>query len=340
MFLDPLLERASALVRISFCSTRSLKMKASEKILFELTDQVEAGVIRTLLYFDIFHYPLTLEEIVKFHPEKSSQEDIIKAISYLKNKLVIFKVDSFYSLHPDRAFAQRRRAGNELAKKSMEIAKRFSWLISKFPFVRAIMLSGSLSKNYMEATSDIDYFIISEPGRLWLTRGFLALFKRVFLLNSHKFFCTNYLIDSQSLEIEEKNIYTAIETTTLIPVYGKELCEKFMSKNQWTRTHLPNMDLQRTAFIAESPGVLKKAVEKILSGTMGEKLDLIFMNLATQRWKKQFGNSFSSVDFDLAFKSRRNVSKSHPRFFQKQVLNNYQGKIEAFEMSKNIKLSA
>ena len=247
-------------------------MEARRDLILELKpDQVEAGVIRTLLYFDIFHYPLTLEEMIKFHPEKSSRTDIINAISYLRNNLIVFKLDNFYSLHPDNAFAQRRKAGNQLAKKRLQTAKKFSWLISKFPFVRAIMLSGSLSKDYMEVTSDIDYFIITEPGRLWLTRGLLALFKRLFLLNSHKFFCTNYLIDSQSLEIEEKNIYTAMETTTLIPVYGKELYEKFITKNQWTKNHLPNMELHRTAFIPEKISLLKSIGERILSGAVGEK---------------------------------------------------------------------
>jgi len=316
-------------------------MEARRELILELkSDQVESGVIRTLLYFDIFHYPLTLEEMIKFHPEKSSRNDIVNAISHLRNKLVVFKLDNFYSLHPDNAFAQRRMAGNELAKKRLQTAKKFSWLISKFPFVRSIMLSGSLSKDYMEINSDIDYFIITEPGRLWLTRGLLALFKRLFLLNSHKFFCTNYLIDSQSLEIEEKNIYTAMETATLIPVYGKALYEKFVTKNQWTKSHLPNMELHRTAFIAEKPSSFKNIVEKILSGSLGEKMDVYFMNLAVKRWKSQFGNSFSKVDFDLAFKSKRNVSKNHPRFFQKQILNHYQEKITAFEMLNNTKLSA
>ncbi|HEU5291855.1 MAG TPA: hypothetical protein VFU05_14495 [Cyclobacteriaceae bacterium] len=316
-------------------------MKARPELLVEIkSNQAETGVIRTLLYFDIFHYPLTLEEIIKFHPQKNTRENIVNAISLLRNKLVVFKLDNFYSLHPNPANAQRRKAGNELAKKRLQTARKFSWLISKFPFVRAIMLSGSLSKDYMEASSDIDYFIITEPGRLWITRGLLGLFKRLFLLNSHKFFCTNYLIDSQSLEIEEKNIYTAMETTTLIPVYGKALYEKFVIKNQWTRNHLPNMDTHRNAFIAEKISFLKNIVEKMLSGSAGEKIDLFFMNLAVNRWKKQFGDSFSSKDFELAFKSKRSVSKNHPRFFQKQILNNYQEKIEQFELLNNIKLSA
>jgi hypothetical protein len=100
------------------------------------------------------------------------------------------------------------------------------------------------------------------------------------------------------------------------------------------------MKLHRTAFITEKNSLLKKTGEKIFSGSVGEKLDLLFMNLAIQRWKKQFGKSFASVDFELAFKSKRNVSKNHPQFFQKQVLNHYQEKIEEFELLNNLKLSA
>ncbi len=301
--------------------------------------QAEDGVIRTLLYFDVFQYPLTLDEVMKFHPQRHKKEDIRNAISYLRNKLIVFKHTNFYSLHPDTIFVEKRKTGNELAKKRLQTAKKFSWLISKFPFVRAIMLSGSLSKDYMDSDSDIDYFIITKPGRLWLTRGMLALFKRVFLLNSHKFFCTNYLIDSESLEIEEKNIYTAMETATLIPIYGKDLCERFVTKNQWTKQYFPNVELHRTAFIPEKVSPVKKFFERIFSGTMGEKLDLLFMRLAIQRWKRKFSNLFTAEEFELAFKSKRNVSKNHPRFFQKRIMQLFQEKIETFEVLNDMKLS-
>lgn len=301
--------------------------------------KIETGIIRTLLYFDIFQYPLTLDEVLRFHPFTNEKEDVIKGISFLRNKLIIFKHDNLYSLHPDGKSVERRKNGNQLAQKRLLTAQRYSKLISLFPFVRGILLSGSLSKNYMDANSDIDYFLITAPGRLWLTRGLLALFKRVFLFNSKKYFCTNYLIDSESLEIEEKNFYTAIEATTLIPVYGKDLCEQFALKNSWTKYLLPNMSQQRHAYIDAKRSYTKSLLEKLFSGSLGEKLDLLFMRLAMKRWKKQFGEAFSDEDFALAFKSGRNVSKNHPRFFQKHVLVHFKEKIENFEMSNNIKLS-
>ena len=302
--------------------------------------QTEAGVIRTLLYFDIFQYPLTQEEIMKFHPHSDSSIQIEKALQDLMSRSIIYRHENFYSLHSDALSIERRKKGNELAQNKLVTAKKFSALISKFPFTRAVMLSGSISKDFMEQDSDIDYFIITEPGRLWLVRGMLALFKRIFLLNSHKFFCTNYLIDSKSLEIEEKNIYTAVETATLVPVYGKLQYQKFIAQNQWVKQYFPFADFSRAAYIKEKSSVVKNILEALFSGWLGEKIDLLLMRMAIKRWKKQFGHSFSSDEFDLAFKSRRNVSKNHPRFFQKQILNRFQDKIESFELVNNTKLSA
>jgi hypothetical protein len=314
------------------------------KKLNDLPDQVfsttESGVIRTLLYFDIFHYPLTLEEVIKFHPEVSKQEDIVTALTELRNRLILFKHHNFYSLHPDTVNIQRRIAGNKLARKRMKTAQWFSRLISFFPFVRGVMLSGSLSKDYMDATSDIDYFVVTAPGRLWFTRGMLALFKRAFLLNSRKFFCVNYLIDTESLEIEDKNFYTAVETATLIPVYGKDIFEKFIANNRWTKNYLPNAVNSRTAFIQEPANRVKKILEKILAGSAGEKLDLLFMNLAIKRWKHQFGKHLTAEEFELAFRSRRNISKNHPRLFQKHTLKTFQERIDEFEALSKMKLSA
>ncbi|MEZ5195381.1 MAG: hypothetical protein R2764_02960 [Bacteroidales bacterium] len=83
-------------------------------------------------------------------------------------------------------------------------AKRFSTFISNFPYVRGISLSGSLSKGYIGDDPDIDYFIITKENRLWLSCTMLIAFKKIFLFNSCKYFCVNYFIDTNNLEIEEK----------------------------------------------------------------------------------------------------------------------------------------
>lgn len=310
----------------------------SDIVLQSLTS-LKAGVIRTLLYFDIFNYPLTEEEIIQYHPVLIKEGEIAIALSGLIENKFVFENELFFSVQPDPYMIGRRKRGNKLAADMLPVARKYSKLIFGFPFVQAVMLSGSMSKNYMDKESDIDYFIVTEPGRLWLVRGLLALYRRAFLFNSHKFFCTNYFVDTQSLEIEEKNIYTAFETATLNPIYGRELYQQFYSKNTWLKMHLPNHTEYQASFTSEEKGFLKRAGEKMLSGKLGERLDLLVMWLAVRKWNAKYSNSFLPAEFDIAFKSKKNVSKGHPQFFQKKVLEQFEQKIRQFEVHHSIKLS-
>src|SRR5688572_26712190 len=100
-----------------------IKSKGSLDLEFR---QTEAGVIRTLLYFDIFKYPLTLYEIIKFHPRLHSSAQIEHALNNLLTRSIVYKHENFYSLHSDESFIRRRKAGNELAQKKLVTAKKFT----------------------------------------------------------------------------------------------------------------------------------------------------------------------------------------------------------------------
>jgi hypothetical protein len=298
----------------------------------------EKYFLRTLLYFDIFNYPLTAEEIIQYLPVLANlSADTV--LSNLRSQKILFRFRNFYSLKNDPEMAVKRLQGNALAEKRMKEANRFSRLVYSFPFVRAVMLSGSISKGYMDEASDIDYFIITEPNRLWLVRTALAIFRRVFLFNSGKNLCTNYFIDTQNLEINEKNIFTAIELSTLQPMFGHSEITKFQSANPWVLSFLPNIRYKNGG-IRDTKPFLKAAIERILSYRLFDLVDLWLMNRTTTYLKRRYAHELVSAhDFEIAFRSTPGVSKSHPRFFQKKVLIRYAKKIMDFEMQHGIDLS-
>jgi hypothetical protein len=93
----------------------------------------------------------------------------------------------------------------------------------RFPFVRGIGISGSLSKNYADEDADIDFFIITSRNHLWIARTFLHGLKKLsFLVGKQDWYCMNYFIDEEALVIAEKNIFTATEVVTLKPVCGEK----------------------------------------------------------------------------------------------------------------------
>lgn len=301
----------------------------------------QTAVVRTLLYFDIFKHPLTSGEIFQLNQQRGFTEtDIDEAAHELVQKGIIQYQEGYYFLNNCNEFVQRRLQGEIAATKSLKTAKRFSRLMAKFPFVRAIAISGSLSKNYMDSESDIDYFIITAHGRMWVARTLLILFKKIFLLNSHKNFCVNYLITEDSLSVADRNIFTATEISFLIPTYDFGLYTRFREANAWSSAFLPNFPLRGNEHITGKINYpLKNFTEKIFSGFIGEKLDTWFFRITVKFWKKKFKH-FDESTFDFRLRSKKNVSKHHPLGFQEKVLSKYATNITEFTRLHHISLHA
>lgn len=297
------------------------------------------SIIRTLAYYDIFSYPLTAEEIYQnLSNNHTSLEEIRQELENLTSNKLIFHKKNFFQLKDDDNYIQRRIKGNQLADKRLKTARKISGFISRFPFIRGILLSGSISKGFMEEDSDIDYFVITHPNRVWFSRLMLMLFKKLFLLNSKKNFCINYFVDSENLEIEEKNIFTATEIVTLLPTFGTNIYNEFYEKNFWVRQFYPNFPKRETIKILDRKnGIVKTFLEKILGRKLGDKLDDFSMSLLNKFYKTKY-KKFDQEDFKLAFKSSKKESKHHPKFFQKRVLVEFETKIKLLEDQLKISL--
>jgi len=285
----------------------------------------ESAVIQTLAYFEVFSYPLTKEEIFAFcsHPY-ATEEDVFDSLQNLVEQGFAFQFRGYYQLKNDVSWVENRLDCNHRADKYLPIARRMARLIGGFPYVRAVFVSGSLSKHCMRPDSDIDFFVVTVPGRLWLARTLLVLFKKVLLLNSHKYFCVNYFVDTAHLEIEEKNLFTATESVTLLPMWGHEFYHDFYRANLWAWKRFPHFALRSTTEVpAYSRGFFKKTMEKILKGKQGAWLDRKAMRFTVGFWKRKF-QSMDADTFDVALKSRQGVSKHHPLHFQQKVLERFE----------------
>lgn len=306
----------------------------------EAIESVSSSVLRTLLYYDLFKYPLTIEEI-KLHCSRAncSETSVQDSLDELCKSALVFRYEHLYSLQNNPELFLRRIRGNQAAEEAMKKAERRSKLIGSFPFVRCVCISGSFSKKYFDETTDIDFFIITEPNRLWVCRTFLVLFKKIFLLNDKKYFCVNYFIDSDSLLIPDKNIFTATEVITLLPMYNYALYEKFFHSNHWVKLFFPNSDTrEQNGTLPVIKGGLKTAGEKLLRGNLGEWLDRFFFKQTLAHWRKKF-NWQPTDEFEVNMRSRRSVSKHHPQGFQFQVLKKYEEKVRSFEQQHQLTLS-
>lgn len=277
------------------------------------------SALKTILYFSLFKYPLTRTEIFQFS-NNTDQKAIDNEIDLLLKKGIIFNFDGFYIdvNNPDRI--ERRLQGNEMARNIMPKAVRVSRKIAKFPYVEGVCLSGALSKGFYDDDGDFDFFIITKPNRLWIARTLLVLYKKIFLLNSKKYFCVNYFVSTDNLEISEQNLFTATEIATLIPLYGKDTFKKFLEANAWASPYFPNKPSPKTSTIRDTQkNSLSKMIQRIFNGSLGLTVDKFLQKMTLKKWVRKFKH-LAKEDFDIAMKSTRHVSKHHPQNYQNKVI--------------------
>ncbi len=293
----------------------------------------QKSIIKTLAYFSIFKHPLKADELHKFLLfHKCTTDELNREVEELKSQGKVFKFNDFFLIEKNKNWVDNRIKGEKLADKLWKVAKFMAHIIKRFPFVRAIFISGSLAKHNVSTDTDIDFFIITKQKRLWIARSPLIAFKKIFLLNKKKFFCINYLITDDHLEIEDKNIFTAIEIASVKPIFNKDLYLKFLEANRWISDFLPNFSPQQSFNTISNKFslfqfILEKLFELTFSKKLLNKIDLILMNKWKDIWRKRYP-SLTEDEMDLMFRCRPYASKAHPNNFQTFVLNNYKMKIK------------
>lgn len=290
---------------------------------------INKNIIATLAYFDVFNYPLTAGEIFLFLGDKCDNEAFNATLSHLLITDSVYKFDGFYTLKNDPNIAIRRQEGNSKAAELIKIAEKVGHILIRFPYVRGIAISGSLSKNFADDESDIDLFIITAKNRLWIARTLLHMLKKLtFLVNKEHFFCMNYFIDEDGLEIVEKNIYTATEIVTLIPLEGDITFEKFYSVNAWTTTYLPNNYMRvATARPLRNTG-LKRLIELAFNNKLGNAIDNMLRNITASRWlKKTLQKRVNMKGIVMGMSATKHFAKPDPVNFQHKLIRRYESRV-------------
>ncbi|MEX0982223.1 MAG: hypothetical protein WD577_10440 [Bacteroidales bacterium] len=296
--------------------------------------------IKLLLYFDVFSYPLTGEELFSYLGIQNGRADMKQEVNDTLAKLhknsIIDYSEGYYYLGNNHTSIQRRIDGNRLAKKRLKTARYYSYIISCCPFVRGIYLSGSISKGYMGKNDDIDYFIITSPGRLWIARTFLILFKKIFLFNSFRNFCLNYFITEDNLEIKQRNLFTATEIVFLLPVYNKQLLDELLTKNSWVKEYYPEFRPKSEDVINGKRG-LKQIVEYLMNRTVATTANNYLYGKSARYIRKKY-NNLGDKQFNLCFSLLKNELKYFPENSFPFILDSYKEKLKAFERLSGISL--
>ncbi|MFA5155100.1 MAG: hypothetical protein WC453_01570 [Patescibacteria group bacterium] len=131
-------------------------------------DNLQTAIIKMIAFFDLFDYPLTLYEIREHLDRRYGWLEIRAAAESAGGTLD--QQNGFYFLTGRAGVVTTRQKRYNYTRRKLKIARRFSALFRLFPPVRLIALANSLGQYNWRDESDIDFFIVTAPGYLWLTR--------------------------------------------------------------------------------------------------------------------------------------------------------------------------
>lgn len=295
---------------------------------------MRSSILKVLAYFDIFDYPVTADEILFFMDREVSLIDLKAELEALTQKGLLFPDGNFYALRQDPELAIRRIRGNRHADDLLKIAARISRQLYLFPYVRGIGISGSLSKHFADEQADIDYFIITRRNRLWIARTLMHLYKKMnYLRNRQNWYCMNYYVDEEALEIKEKNIFTATEMITLLPASGNGGLARFFDANEWTAHYFPHYRTRPKEAKGPVPtSFLKKTLEDLLNNRLGDRLDDLLHRWTTSRWQKKEQRGDRNVKGKrMSLQNEKHFSRPNPDNFQQRVLDRYAARLKQLE---------
>lgn len=218
---------------------------------------MKCPILKTLIYFNLFDWPLRAEEVWKwlynpYHKCNPTINDILKTAScedgfyFLKNA----GNKNFCSLIKTRLLRYR------FAEKKYKRALWFVKIARFFPFIKMVAICNDLGYSNAPQKSDIDLFIITSRKKIWTARFFITGFLKIFKLRpgetKNNAICPSFFVDEDNLNLEKltlKNKQGEIDDPHFVywinqmtPIWNRnQTYEKFRQANQWVKKFLPNI---------------------------------------------------------------------------------------------------
>lgn len=167
-----------------------------------------------------------------------------------------YKLENDLLLDPDSRALEKSESGltaesekKARAEQYVRFAKAFfAWNKDSSP--RLVAISGSTSYLSPRPNDDLDFFIVSEKGKVWI-----HLFKSLLLARTFRLFhrgspriCFSYVADE---DFAEKNFATgdpllARDALNVVLLRGEEYFQRIVQQNKWISSYFPKLYKLRT----------------------------------------------------------------------------------------------
>jgi hypothetical protein len=234
------------------------------------------AILHTLVYADLFDYPLQAREIHRYLTGYAAPLATIKNHLEKDDRFGHFNSSPpFWFLAGREHLVELRREREAFSQVLWRQARRYGGLIAAMPFVRLVSVTGSLAMNNASGPQDdIDLLIVAARNRVWLARGLAISIVHL----ARRFgveLCPNYVMAEHQLEMGPPDLFTAHELAQLVPLYGASTYHRLLARNAWISDFLPNASPRQRdgGSVGGVARIGQRVLEGALSGRLGNTLE-------------------------------------------------------------------
>ncbi len=206
-----------------------------------LCSSLDRAVLRALAYAGLFGGVLTRQELLRYavgvRASGEGIEQVIAESGFLKAR--VGSTGAYFHLGREAGRTEARTRLERESAEAMSSARFLGGLISSMPLVRMVALTGSAAAGTCGCGEDLDFLVVTEPGRLWICRMIVvALCRAIGMVRPKP--CPNFFLSEDSLALGPRNIFTANEIARMVPLHGFDVYRKLRAANEWVADFLPN----------------------------------------------------------------------------------------------------
>lgn len=224
----------------------------------DYSQNLHRSLLATLVYFDMFDYPLTLPELQQCRYRLGSDKGTAPLLSVISavGSGGICSRDGFYFLEGRDDIVDTRKRRFRLAEAKFRKARRAAKFMRLLPTVRMVAVCNSLAISNADRGSDIDMAVVVRPGYIWITRlmivGALALLGLRPKPGKHadrfcvSFFVSEDCMDLRHLALPGGDAHFRYWMASFVPLYDAGgVFEGFMKQNIWITDRLSESALRK-----------------------------------------------------------------------------------------------
>lgn len=235
--------------------------------------EIKNAILKTICYFDTRDYPLKIEEIHSYlWGVKTSIEETKKTLFEMIGK-GLTESEGFYFLKNREEIVKTRKTREKISDEKLKDTKSILNLLRTVPFLRGVAIIQSLAFNNCKEGSDIDIFIITSPGKIWIVRAMVNILLDIFRRRGKvkNAICPSFYLTYDKLSVENISLKPQDPDFVYIfnnfkPVFGEKHFTKFLEENLWLNNCLPNSknNLKDSSSLNPIYWVIKKTFEVLL----------------------------------------------------------------------------